>query len=354
MKILTIKNLIKSFGKTPVLRDISFEVGDGEIVAILGESGCGKSTLLSAIAGFFGIDGGEIWLYGEKVADSANFAPPKERNVGILFQDYALFPHFSVKDNILFGIAHLPKAEQKQRYDELVAMLGLETLGTRYPHEISGGQQQRVALARSLAPRPKMILFDEPFSNLNHTMSARMRSDIKAILRTHGLSAIFVTHDREDAFALADKIILMEGGKIIDKGTPKELYENPKSAQSAEFLGVINVIEKSAIENVKNANFRKFLESKNGLIRPKDLRIVDFVGVDSQVSQDLRKTDLIDSHKMEQDSQDSRISHAIQAEVLESVFYGDYYEIIVCVENLRFTLQTFFKIDSKEIMLKFN
>ncbi|MGX3011777.1 ABC transporter ATP-binding protein [Helicobacter sp. 23-1044] len=385
MKILTIKNLSKSFGKTPVLQDISFEVGSGEIVAILGESGCGKSTLLSAIAGFFGIDGGEIWLCGEKVADSANFAPPKERNVGILFQDYALFPHFSVKENILFGIAHLQKAEQKQRYDELVAMLGLETLGTRYPHEISGGQQQRVALARSLAPRPKMILFDEPFSNLNHTMSTRMRSDIKAILRTHGLSAIFVTHDREDAFALADKIILMEGGKIIDKGTPKELYENPKSAQSAEFLGVINVIEKSAIENVKNANFRKFLEAKNGLIRPKELRIVgdSANGGDSACyppslaefesknppslaegdSQSLPLpcggglrgwVDLQDSAKSAKFAESSAISNCVFAEVLDSVFYGDYYEIIVCVENLRFTLQTFFKINSKEIMLNFD
>lgn len=329
MNALSIKNICKSFGKITALKDINLEVKEGEIVAILGESGCGKSTLLSAIAGFFGIDCGEIWLYDKKVADSHTFAPPKERNVGIVFQDYALFPHFSVKENILFGIAHLSKIEQQQRYDELITMLGLESLDNRYPHEISGGQQQRVALARSLAPRPKMILFDEPFSNLNHAMSVRMRSDIKQILRKYGLSAILVTHEREDAFYLADKIALIERGRIIDIGTPKSLYEMPKNAKSAEFLGAVNIIESSAIANVKNAMFRKWLESKNGMIRPKELQIVDLQSADSQ---DLR---------------------TIQAEVVENIFYGDYYEIIVRIESLNFSLQLPYPLKLGKITLAF-
>lgn len=338
MKALEIKNLSKNFGKNQILRNISFDVKEGEIVAVLGESGCGKSTLLSAIAGFFGIDGGEIWLYGEKIANAKCFAPPKARNVGILFQDYALFPHFSVKDNILFGIAHLPKTEQETRYDELVAMLGLEALHSRYPHEISGGQQQRVALARSLAPRPKMILFDEPFSNLNHTMSVRMRSDIKAILARHKLSAILVTHHREDAFYLADKIVLMERGAIIDIGSPKELYENPKNATSAEFLGAVNVVESAQIKGIKNVAFRKWVEGKKGLIRPKDLRVVESWDLGSE------------SRDFARDLGDSQI---IEAKVVENIFYGDYYEIIVCVENLRLSLQLDSAIEASEIILKF-
>lgn len=338
MKALQVKNLNKNFGKSQILRNVSFDVKEGEIVAVLGESGCGKSTLLSAIAGFFGIEGGEIWLYGEQVANAKFFAPPKARNVGILFQDYALFPHFSVRDNILFGIAHLPKIEQERRYDELVAMLGLESLCSRYPNEISGGQQQRVALARSLAPRPKMILFDEPFSNLNHTMSVKMRSDIKAILARHGLSAILVTHHREDAFYLADEIILMERGEIIDKGTPKELYENPRSATSAEFLGAVNVISKSEIESVQNPAFRKWLQSKGGLIRPKDLCVID--NAESRANPQNLGLDL-------------EAAKVINAEVIENIFYGDYYEIIVRVENLRLSLHRDSALEASKIILKF-
>lgn len=306
MKALEIKNLCKSFGKIPVLKNVSFDIKDGEIIAVLGESGCGKSTLLSTIAGFFGINDGEIWLYGEKVADSTFFAPPKDRNVGILFQDYALFPHFTVKQNILFGIESLPKETQQNRYNHLIETLGLQNLTNRYPHELSGGQQQRVALARSLAPHPKIILFDEPFSNLNHTMSVQMRYDIKQLLAKHNLSAILVTHHKEDAFYLADRIVLIDKGEIIDIGTPQEIYDNPKTARSAEFLGAVNIIAKDSIAKVQNVAFRKWLESKNGLIRPKELYPTE--------------------------------KNGILAEVLSNHFYGDWYEVIVKIESLQFSL----------------
>ena len=393
MKVLEIKNLNKNFGKNQILRNVSFEVAEGEIVAVLGESGCGKSTLLSTIAGFFGIEGGEIWLYGEMVANAKFFAPPKVRNVGILFQDYALFPHFSVRENILFGIAHLPKDEQERRFCELVEMLGLEALCERYPNEISGGQQQRVALARCLAPRPKMILFDEPFSNLNHTMSVKMRRDIKAILARHGLSAILVTHHREDAFYLADKIVLMERGEIIDKGAPKALYENPRNATSAEFLGAVSVISKEEIKGVQNPAFRAWLEAKNGLIRPKELKLIQIKSAESgvesgdfsqnmgrnlgrnlsQKSQNLGRNLAQKSQNLgwnlsqksqnlgrnlSQKSQNlgqNLAQNHIYAEVLENIFYGDYYEVVVKIEDLRFALHLDFAIgEGGEIILQFN
>lgn len=331
MNILEIKNLCKSFGKTPVLRDISFSIKQGEIIAVLGESGCGKSTLLGTIAGFFGIDGGEIWIEGEKVADSAFFTPPKARSVGILFQDYALFPHFTARQNILFGIENLPKDEQNTRYESLISTLGLQNLGARYPNELSGGQQQRVALARTLAPAPKIILFDEPFSNLNHTMSVQMRYDIKQILRARGQSAILVTHHKEDAFYLADKIILIDKGEIIDAGAPKEIYNHPKTTRSAEFLGAVNVVSESEIERIQNPAFKAWIEAKRGLIRPKDLKIID----------------------AESSSQISLPPRQIYAEVLENIFYGDYYEIIVRVENLRLSLHQDSAIEASNIVLKF-
>lgn len=321
MKALEIKNISKNFGKVSVLKNISFDVNDGEIIAVLGESGCGKSTLLSTIAGFFGINDGEIWIYGKKVASNSFFTPPKERPVGILFQDYALFPHFTVKQNILFGIENLGKATQESRLNSLIETLGLQNLINRYPHELSGGQQQRVALARSLAPHPKIILFDEPFSNLNHTMSVQMRYDIKQLLAKHNLSAILVTHHKEDAFYLADRIVLIDKGEIIDIGTPQDVYNNPKTIRSAEFLGAVNVIAKEDIANVQNVAFRKYLEAKNGLVRPKELYPSE---------------------------------NGILAEVLDNHFYGDWFEVIVTIESLRFSLHLPYPLKLGSIKIAFN
>lgn len=308
-KILEMKKVCKSFDDVAALYDINFELSDGEILAILGESGCGKSTMLGTIAGFFGIDSGEIYLYGHKVASQTGFVPPKKRNVGILFQDYALFPHFTVRENILFGISHLPSRERRKRYDEMIETLDLPNLCERYPHELSGGQQQRVALARSLAPRPSLILFDEPFSNLNHALSLRMRRDIKNILKEHHLSAILVTHDRDDAFYLANRIVLMEKGNILDVGTPKILYNHPKNMQSAQFLGNVNLFTDTEINAIKDTRLREWLLSKKGIVRPKELHVVKNDGID-----------------------------CIQAEVIENTFFGDWYEIIIKFEDLSFSI----------------
>ncbi len=305
-KIVEIKNLYKSFDSVPVLQGINLDLFNGELLTILGESGCGKSTLLGCIAGFFGIDEGMISIDGQLASKKGFYTTPKQRNVGILFQDYALFPHFTVYQNIQFGLSHLSKKEQEKRIDELLLMLELQKLHNRYPHELSGGQAQRVALARSIAPRPKIILFDEPFSNLNHNLSIKMRKDIKKILKDNGLSAILVTHNRDDAFYLSDRIMLIQKGIILDSGTPKELYENPSNLESAKFLGAVNYIHD--FEDIKNTSFKNWLTSKKGIFRPKHLEIC--------------------------------YNDGIAAEVIENIFFGDWVEVIVQTEGRTFSLQS--------------
>ncbi|ACM64827.2 ABC transporter ATP-binding protein [Campylobacter lari] len=304
MEILKIDNLYKSFGKTEVLKGISLSLREGEIVSILGESGCGKSSLLGCIAGFFDINDGSIYIGDKLVASKNVYLAPQERDVGVLFQDYALFPHLNVEENICFGISSLSKNEQKQRLDEVLEILNLNTLLKRYPNELSGGQAQRVALARTIVARPKIILFDEPFSNLNHTLSVKMRKEIKNILKEHKLSAIFVTHDKDDAFYLSDNIALIKDGKILDYGSAKELFYKPKNIDSACFLGEAFFIDPNTI---LDENFKAYLQSKNGILRPNDIQI-------------------------------STSQTTLKASVLECVFYGDFYELSVSLEGHIFSI----------------
>ncbi|EAC1840519.1 ABC transporter ATP-binding protein [Campylobacter lari] len=304
MEILKIDNLYKSFGKTEVLKGISLSLREGEIVSILGESGCGKSSLLGCIAGFFEINDGSIYIGDKLVASKNVYLAPQERDVGVLFQDYALFPHLNVEENICFGISFLSKNEQKQRLDQVLEILNLNTLLKRYPNELSGGQAQRVALARTIVARPKIILFDEPFSNLNHTLSVKMRKEIKNILKEHKLSAIFVTHDKDDAFYLSDNIALIKDGKILDYGSAKELFYKPKNIDSACFLGEAFFIGSNTI---LDENFKAYLQSKNGILRPNDIQI-------------------------------STSQTTLKASVLECVFYGDFYELSVSLEGHIFSI----------------
>ncbi|EAK0493698.1 ABC transporter ATP-binding protein [Campylobacter lari] len=304
MEILKIDNLYKSFGKTEVLKGISLSLKEGEIISILGESGCGKSSLLGCIAGFFEINDGSIYIGDKLVASKSVYLAPQERDVGVLFQDYALFPHLNVEENICFGISFLSKNEQKQRLDQVLEILNLNTLLKRYPNELSGGQAQRVALARTIVARPKIILFDEPFSNLNHTLSVKMRKEIKNILKEHKLSAIFVTHDKDDAFYLSDNIALIKDGKILDYGSAKELFYKPKNIDSACFLGEAFFIDPKTILDEK---FKAYLQSKNGILRPNDIQI-------------------------------SVTQTSLKASVLECVFYGDFYELSVSLEGHIFSI----------------
>lgn len=222
---------------------ITFEVKEGEIFTLLGESGCGKSTLLRMIAGFEHPDSGTIALEGKTVFDAQTLVPPEKRRVGMVFQNYALFPHMRVSENVAFGLKGQSAAQQKKRIDEVLSLTGLAGLSDRYPHELSGGQQQRVAIARALAPGAKLLLLDEPFSNLDYSLRLTMRQELRRMIKQSGASAIFVTHDQQDAFEISDRIAIMNGGAIEQIGTPKALYYTPQSRYVATFLGQCNLIE---------------------------------------------------------------------------------------------------------------
>ncbi|MGE4294078.1 MAG: ABC transporter ATP-binding protein [Campylobacterales bacterium] len=245
MSVLRVENLQKQFckGTVCVANRITFEVKEGEIFTLLGESGCGKSTLLRMIAGFEHPDSGTIALEGKTVFDAQTLVPPEKRRVGMVFQNYALFPHMRVSENVAFGLKGQSAAQQKKRIDEVLSLTGLAGLSDRYPHELSGGQQQRVAIARALAPGAKLLLLDEPFSNLDYSLRLTMRQELRRMIKQSGASAIFVTHDQQDAFEISDRIAIMNGGAIEQIGTPKALYYTPQSRYVATFLGQCNLIE---------------------------------------------------------------------------------------------------------------
>lgn len=236
---LSIENLSILYpgSSIPAVRKVSFELAQGEIACLLGPSGCGKTTLLRAIAGFLMPSEGLIKLKGEKASEAGRVRSPENRNVGVVFQDYALFPHLSVRKNIEFGLHKRGEREKKQRSGELLALIGLEALADRYPHELSGGQQQRVALARALAPKPTLILLDEPFSNLDVELKERLTFEVREILKAENMSAILVTHDQHEAFSMADRIGVMHAGELQQWGSSYSLYHQPNSRMVADFIG---------------------------------------------------------------------------------------------------------------------
>jgi len=235
-KVLTVSDLCCSYDKTAVVKSAGFSLLPGEIGCLLGPSGCGKTTILRAIAGFQSIDQGDIKVDDKIIANSNKQLPPEKRNVGMVFQDYALFPHLSVLDNVLFGLKKKNDDSERQAL-EILETVKLEHLADRFPHELSGGQQQRIALARALAPKPKLILLDEPFSNLDTELRRSLSMEVRDILKEQNTSAILVTHDQEEAFTVADKIGIMMDGKIQQWGTPYDLYHEPVNREIASFIG---------------------------------------------------------------------------------------------------------------------
>lgn len=247
--ILQVEGVSKQFSgnQSPAVNQVSFSLRQGELLGLLGPSGCGKTTLLRIIAGFEKPSQGTIELGGKIVTGSLHWVEPEKRRTGMVFQDYALFPHLNIAENIAFGLKSKkprPRPQEiKKRVAEVLDLVGLSGLEKRYPHELSGGQQQRVALARALAPQPELILLDEPLSNLDVQVRERLRHEVRTILKSTNTAAIFVTHDQEEAMAIADKIGVMAQGKLVQLGTPEEIYSCPECKFVAEFVTQANFLQ---------------------------------------------------------------------------------------------------------------
>ena len=237
--------LYKSYGDLPVVQDVTFQVEKGHILALLGPSGCGKTTTLRLVAGFEILNSGSVAIDGALVAGGGLHVPPEKRRVGMVFQDYAIFPHMSVAQNVGFGLPR--SAGQQQRVAKMLDFVGLDGLGERMPHELSGGQQQRVALARALAPEPSVLLLDEPFSNLDATLRAEVRHEVKDLLRRSATTAVFVTHDQEEALFIGDEIAVMNKGHLEQVGTAEEVFHHPQTRFVAEFVGQTDMLPGRAL-----------------------------------------------------------------------------------------------------------
>jgi iron(III) transport system ATP-binding protein len=287
----------KRFDEVVAVDKASLCVDRGGIVAVLGPSGCGKTTLLRLIAGFERPDRGTVEVAGRTVAGPGAWIPPEQRRVGMVFQDYALFPHLTVGQNIGFGLA---RRARTARVAELLSAVGLDGLDRRYPHELSGGQQQRVALARALAPAPELVLLDEPWSNVDPFLREALRGEVAELIRRLGVTAVLVTHDREEAFSVADRIALMRDGTVVQEGTAEELYFAPKSRWAAEFVGAANLLRGTIADGLvrtavgsfsaRDANGRAEVEV---LVRPELLELApDPSGAAEVIAREFRGHDV--------------------------------------------------------------
>lgn len=243
IEALKLSTIGKRFGPTSVLEDINLNVTSGEIICLVGRSGCGKSTLLRIIAGVETPDTGSVWMHGREIAGPNTFMEPEKRRIGFVFQDYALFPHLTVEQNVLFGLKGMPKAQATARSADMIEHVRLTDLAGRYPHTLSGGEQQRVALARALAPKPDILLMDEPFSNLDRGLRDSVREETLGLLRQLKTTVIMVTHDPEEALSAGDRVVLMQKGRVVQTGTGYEVHDNPGSRYAADFFCAFNKVE---------------------------------------------------------------------------------------------------------------
>ncbi|MBX3049366.1 MAG: ABC transporter ATP-binding protein [Anaerolineales bacterium] len=234
---LELKNVSKRFGEHPAVEGVDLQLAPGEVLTLVGPSGCGKTTVLRLIAGFERPDSGEVLLDGRSVANRTKFVPPEHRGVGMVFQDYALFPHLTVGDNVAFGLPRAQRDKRAEKVEFMLRLVGLDGRQDAYPQELSGGQRQRVALARALLPQPVLILLDEPLSSLDADLRLKMREELRVLLKGAKLSAVFVTHDQEEALYLGDRLAVMNQGRVEQVGTPEEIFSTPASDFVAVFMG---------------------------------------------------------------------------------------------------------------------
>jgi iron(III) transport system ATP-binding protein len=293
--VLSLQGVSKQFEPgVSVLQDIDLQVDRGAIVCLLGPSGCGKTTLLRLIAGFEEPSAGEIYLSKQLVSHPGLVVPPERRCIGMVFQDYALFPHMTVAQNIQFGLFHWSSAQRRTRLLELLRLVGLEGLGKRYPHELSGGQQQRVALARALAPNPQLLLLDEPFSNLDVSLRQQLRDEVQSILVRADITTVLVTHDQEEALSLGDRLAVLERGSIVQYAAPDEVVQQPSTRFVAQFLALGHFItgqiqdraiatEMGPVPLIPDVDLPPGQRQVEVLIRPECVRLSHAGGVPAQV-----------------------------------------------------------------------
>ena len=284
--VIRCSQLTKSFGTVLAVDSVDLEIWPGEVIAVLGTSGCGKTTLLRLIAGLEIPTAGSVEIQDEEVSGPGYVRPPEERGIGMVVQEYALFPHMTAASNVAFGLRGLDRDGRDARVEEVLGLVHLDNLGGRYPYELSGGQQQRVALARTLAPSPVTVLLDEPFSNLDSSMRQALRQEVDAILRSQRTAAVLVTHDREEAFAIADRVGVMIDGKLLQVDTPERLYHFPASQEVAALTGPCDfvpgrVVGDSGVETeigtlVCRYASRRIAEGEavTVLVRPDDLELI--------------------------------------------------------------------------------
>ncbi len=278
---LLVDDLSLAFGPIRAVDSVSFSIASGDIVALVGHSGSGKSTLLRLIAGLERPDEGRVVINGTEVSGPNVFLPPEARGIGMMFQDYALFPHLTVLKNVLFGLRRLPAGEALGRARQALDRVGLRARENDYPHALSGGEQQRVALARALVPKPDLLLMDEPFSNLDRRTRDVIRDETTALLRESGTTTVLVTHDPDDAMRIADTIMMMQGGRIVQSGTARDLYQRPASLQVARFFSEMNEIEGICREGIIPTPLGDIpapgIANAAGVtvcVRPKDIRLL--------------------------------------------------------------------------------
>lgn len=323
--MLKIQSLSKSYdeGKNFALNNVSFDLKAGDVCAIVGESGSGKTTLVRLIAGLERPDQGRIILDGKEIASLKKFVQPEKRKIGLVFQEYALFPHLTIFENVLYGISKLK--DKKERVQEMLDLVGLSDLGERFPYQLSGGQQQRVALARALAPKPSLLILDEPFSNLDAMLRMQLRNEIFDIIKKTGVSVLFVTHDTQDALSVADEILILQNGKVVQKDAAANLYVKPNTLYVASLFGNTIQINK----NIQAAFKCPLKEDCCHAIRNYKIKV--------------------------NPSDDHQCEYITQAQVLKKIVLGDSIQLLLRLDSgEKLTVNTTDKNIADEISIGFN
>jgi len=329
-------NLSKKYGDIQALKDINLEVEKGSILGILGPTGSGKTTLLKCIAGIEMPDSGEIYIGGELVTSVTKrvFVKPEMRSIGMVFQSYALWPHMNVYENVAFPlkIRGLPKAEIERRVKEVISIVGLEGLEKKYPHQLSGGQQQRVALARALVYEPKILLLDEPLSNIDAKLRLELRSWIKGLVRKLNITTLYITHDQAEALSIADRIAIINNGVIMQQGTPEELYRKPANLFVADFLGTSNIL-KGRVMGGHNKDQELHVSISGRLmitVKANVTDINDYIGKDIYIS--FKGEDIEINHKGNVDAAPNKIN-TYRGRIKDLLFEGPHIRVLLEIED---------------------